>query len=327
MFYQFNSEIAKAVGVEDAIILHCLYVWIVKNAANNHNLHDGRYWTYNSVEAWQKLLPFMSERTIKRHLAELEKKGIVLRCTDDKNPRDRTMWYTFSNAGAELLSANEYNICPILHLPKIANAKCQSGTMQSAKVAQCNKYNNIIYNNNINKQYKENNNIPNVILLSKKDELSLPNAENANGELDEKQGTASMPEIAAQYQQAPPPTPSPAEAKQAAYARAEEEFRQELKQYTLEFGEDMINDFFNYWSEPNRSKTKMRKDMERTWDTHRRLLTWFRRTNENIMRHGTYIERKEAAKRQSDMESMQRLAAIAARGYSPKQENDEELGF
>ena len=174
---------------------------------------------------------------------------------------------------------------------------------------------------------KERINIPNVIFIPKKGELSLPNAENANGELDEKQGTASMPEIAAQYQQAPPPTPSPAEAKQAAYARAEEEFRQELKQYTLEFGEDMINEFFLYWSEPNRSKTKMRKDIERTWDTHRRLLTWFRRHNENIMRHGTYIERKEAAKRQSDMESMQRLAAIAARGYSPKQENDEELGF
>lgn len=174
---------------------------------------------------------------------------------------------------------------------------------------------------------KERINIPNVIFIPKKGELSLPNAENANGELDEKQGTATMSEIAAQYQQAPPPTPSPIEAKQAAYARAEEEFRQELKQYTLEFGEDMINDFFNYWSEPNRSKTKMRKDIERTWDTHRRLLTWFKRNNENIMRHGTYIERKEAAKRQSDMESMQRLAAIAARGYSPEQENDEELGF
>lgn len=316
MFYQFNSSIAKKVGIEDAIILHCLYVWIAKNAANNQNLYEDRYWTYNSVEAWHKLLPFISERSVKRHLADLSENGLLLRRTDDKNPTDRTIWYTFSDEGLKLLSVNEYNICPILHLPKMVNAKCQTGTMQSAKLAQCLKYNNIIYLNNINNNIKENN--KSIDLLSKK-----------NGEKPSEEEMEEFAKIysAAQDQQAPPPTPSPNEDKEERLRKMTDRFIEELKPYEAEFGAQMLNEFFLYWSEPNKSRTKIRKDMQPTWDTHRRLLTWQRNNKKDIMRHGTYLERKAEAKRQSDLDTMQRLAAIAARGYSPKQENDEELGF
>jgi len=40
------------------------------------------------------------------------------------------------------------------------------------------------------------------------------------------------------------------------------------------YPESMIKDFIRYWTEPNRSKTKMRFENERTWDTARRLVTW-----------------------------------------------------
>ena len=32
--------------------------------------------------------------------------------------------------------------------------------------------------------------------------------------------------------------------------------------------------FFSYWTEPNKSKTKMRFEMQKTWDTKRRLQRW-----------------------------------------------------
>ena len=38
----------------------------------------------------------------------------------------------------------------------------------------------------------------------------------------------------------------------------------------------MIDEFIAYWTEPNRSKTKMRYEMEKTWDISRRLNTWYR---------------------------------------------------
>ena len=43
----------------------------------------------------------------------------------------------------------------------------------------------------------------------------------------------------------------------------------------------MLNQFYNYWSEPNKSKTKMRFELEKTWDVKRRLETWDRRSKMN----------------------------------------------
>jgi hypothetical protein len=40
--------------------------------------------------------------------------------------------------------------------------------------------------------------------------------------------------------------------------------------------EDIIKDFVSYWTEPNKSKTKMRFERQATWDTNRRLQTWCR---------------------------------------------------
>lgn len=53
-----------------------------------------------------------------------------------------------------------------------------------------------------------------------------------------------------------------------------EEFYQSLVPYLGEFSKEMLRNFYNHWSEPNKSKTKMRWEMERTWDLHRRLLKW-----------------------------------------------------
>lgn len=52
------------------------------------------------------------------------------------------------------------------------------------------------------------------------------------------------------------------------------EFGQSLVPYVETYGSEMIRDFFDYWTEPNKSKTKMHFELERTWDTARRLRTW-----------------------------------------------------
>lgn len=56
------------------------------------------------------------------------------------------------------------------------------------------------------------------------------------------------------------------------------EFGMTLKPYTKEFGgkypREMINDFYHYWTETNRSQTKMKFEMEKTWEVGKRLTTW-----------------------------------------------------
>ncbi len=41
-------------------------------------------------------------------------------------------------------------------------------------------------------------------------------------------------------------------------------------------------DFIDYWTEYNKSKTKMRFELERTWDTKRRLKTWTKNSDTNF---------------------------------------------
>lgn len=52
------------------------------------------------------------------------------------------------------------------------------------------------------------------------------------------------------------------------------DFYQSLVPYVDKYGKEMIRAFYNYWSEPNRSHTKMRCELQKTFDVPRRLSTW-----------------------------------------------------
>ena len=54
------------------------------------------------------------------------------------------------------------------------------------------------------------------------------------------------------------------------------DFELELKLYNGEYPQEMLEAFYDYWSEPNSTKTKMKKELQKTWDTGRRLKTWRR---------------------------------------------------
>ena len=52
----------------------------------------------------------------------------------------------------------------------------------------------------------------------------------------------------------------------------EQSFRTEVMEFN--YPDTMLNDFIRYWTEPNKSGTKMRYELQPTWDTKRRLITW-----------------------------------------------------
>lgn len=53
-----------------------------------------------------------------------------------------------------------------------------------------------------------------------------------------------------------------------------QKFYNSLVPYVQQYGKQMIREFYDYWSEQNKSRTKMRFEMERTWELSRRLVTW-----------------------------------------------------
>ena len=44
----------------------------------------------------------------------------------------------------------------------------------------------------------------------------------------------------------------------------------------------MLADFYRYWSEPNKSNTKMRFELQPTWSIAGRIATWYGRAQENV---------------------------------------------
>lgn len=75
-----------------------------------------------------------------------------------------------------------------------------------------------------------------------------------------------------------------------------EEFYKSLIPYVHKYGRDMIREFFDYWSELNRPGTKMRYELEKTWQTSRRLVTWASR-DKNFVDKGNNGNNHEQDKR------------------------------
>lgn len=117
--YSFDTEDAKRFGQEEAVLLFNIRYWVAKNKANGKHFYEGRYWTYNSMEAYQELFDFWTPKQIRRILESLKKQGATLEGNFNENPYDRTKWYTTAN----------WPICPNgqMELPERANGDAQTG--------------------------------------------------------------------------------------------------------------------------------------------------------------------------------------------------------
>lgn len=99
-----NKTLARALGLNEALVLQQINYWIEINKKPGKNYHDGKYWTYNSIRAWQeKDFDYMSVDTVKRTFAKLEKAGDLFIGNYNKNPRDKTKWYTINDEKLEEL--------------------------------------------------------------------------------------------------------------------------------------------------------------------------------------------------------------------------------
>lgn len=67
------------------------------------------------------------------------------------------------------------------------------------------------------------------------------------------------------------------DAAKAATLSRKEAFYQSLIPFLGKYPKEMIRAFFDYWSELNKSGTKMRYELEKTWELPKRLATWANR--------------------------------------------------
>ena len=121
MEHHFNVELAKEYGILEAVLLNNLQFWIEKNRANGTNFYDGNYWTYNSAKAFSELFPYASQKQIRKALQNLIGEGIIQTGNYNKNPYDRTLWYSFTEKGNRIFQNGN------THLPKRENGNDLEG--------------------------------------------------------------------------------------------------------------------------------------------------------------------------------------------------------
>lgn len=71
----------------------------------------------------------------------------------------------------------------------------------------------------------------------------------------------------------------------------EHEFGASLVPYVEKYSKETIRAFFDYWTEKNKSGTKMRFELEKTWETAKRLQTWASR--EKVQKSTTPLKSSE----------------------------------
>lgn len=134
MEHSFNTEVAEIYGIEGAVIIHNLFFWIKKNKANQKHFYEGRYWTYNTLNAWAELFPYFApivegkngkqpyRRTdkVQRIIKSLEDSGAIIKGNFNPTAYDRTIWYALSD---ECLS----------HYQKMDNSESHNGVSEIAK--------------------------------------------------------------------------------------------------------------------------------------------------------------------------------------------------
>ena len=166
MEHHFNIEFAKLYGIEEAIIVHNLYFWIIKNIANNVHEHNGKFWTYNSNNAFVALFPYMNKTKICRVMAHLESEGIIIKDNFNKDNRDRTLWYSFADEGINILNDCGYDISKMTKCT-VQNELCK---IQNEPPLPYNKQTN-------NKQEYKKENIDNKLSIKEKKDKSFSKKE------------------------------------------------------------------------------------------------------------------------------------------------------
>lgn len=103
-FHCIDKGAAKQCGVNGALLLWNFRYWIDENIANNRNFHDGRYWTYQSMDALCKTFDYLTVNQIRTAIDKLEKGGYIVKGNYNKSSYDRTTWYSITEAGYAVFS-------------------------------------------------------------------------------------------------------------------------------------------------------------------------------------------------------------------------------
>jgi len=87
------------------IFIANLSTWIKFNASkkdpSERNFHEGRYWSYNTIQDFVKYFGFWSTKNIRTIIANCIKLDLIVTNTFNKKKYDNTIWYSLTDKGLQ----------------------------------------------------------------------------------------------------------------------------------------------------------------------------------------------------------------------------------
>ncbi len=134
LHHSFDIDLAAKYSIEEALLIHHFQHWITINRELKRNFHDGRYWTYQSLDEIAAHFPYLSKSQVVDILEKLccgyQRKSksktpnhepILMKGNFNKSRYDRTVWYAFVNENQFLGDAKT-------HIGKSQNGNCDIPT-------------------------------------------------------------------------------------------------------------------------------------------------------------------------------------------------------
>ena len=92
--HSFDVGIAKTLGINCAIVFNHIVYWLRVNAHKSSNIRDGKIWMYETQQDIAECLDYLTVDEVKKAIIKLLRAGILIKGNYNKNPFDRTNWYT-----------------------------------------------------------------------------------------------------------------------------------------------------------------------------------------------------------------------------------------
>lgn len=93
--HSFDVRLARAFGMDGAVLIHHFQHWIRINRFAKRNIKDGRCWTYQTRREIQAHFPYLSFDEVRRTCEKLIALGVLVTGNYNKSKVDKTLWYAF----------------------------------------------------------------------------------------------------------------------------------------------------------------------------------------------------------------------------------------
>jgi hypothetical protein len=129
-----SPNLAKIIGLNEAIVLQQLYYWLQKNP----KIKDDQAWVYNSITDWQQQFCFFGINTIRRVLDKLIRDGVVIKSEFNKTSFDKISWYSINYEALNAIVENHKSIGKksTSICPNWVNRNAQTGQIDLPKLGK-----------------------------------------------------------------------------------------------------------------------------------------------------------------------------------------------